>query len=251
VYFKYDTSDIVLADVSFSVRKGEIVALVGPSGGGKSTIVDLLCRFHDPLKGRITIDGIGLRDLSFASLRGLLGVVTQETLLFNDTVANNIAYPQGPENKERLIAAARAANAHDFITQLPQGYQTVIGNRGTMLSGGQRQRLAIARALMKDPEILVFDEATSSLDTEAERLVQEAIDRLMAGRTTIVIAHRLSTILNADKILVIKNGRIVEQGRHQELLQCGGTYRRLYDLQFEANHADTDKSQITPTGRTT
>lgn len=247
VSFRYDTSDLVLHDVSFTVRKGEIVALVGPSGGGKSTLVDLLCRFHDPLKGSVTVDGHDLRDLSFNSLRGLLGVVTQDTILFNDTVAANIAYPDGGSDRDHMIAAAKAANAHEFIMELPQQYDTEIGNRGMTLSGGQRQRLAIARALMKDPQILVFDEATSSLDTESERLVQEAIDRLMVGRTVIVIAHRLSTILHADQILVVKDGRIVEQGRHEQLLERGGLYRRLYDLQFENNHADKDQSQIPST----
>jgi subfamily B ATP-binding cassette protein MsbA len=247
VSFRYDTGDLVLRDVSFAVAKGEIVALVGPSGGGKSTLVDLLCRFHDPANGTVRIDGHDLRELSFNSLRGLLGMVTQDTILFNDTVAANIAYPDGAQQSDRMINAARAANAHDFIMELPEKYETVIGNRGMMLSGGQRQRLAIARALMKDPQILVFDEATSSLDTESERLVQEAIDRLMVGRTAIVIAHRLSTILNADKILVVKEGRIVEQGKHEQLLQQGGLYRRLYDLQFDQNHADQNKSQIPPT----
>ncbi|MFH2056840.1 MAG: ABC transporter ATP-binding protein [bacterium] len=250
VSFRYDTGEIVLKDVDFSVRKGEIVALVGPSGGGKSTMVDLLCRFHDPLSGKITIDGHDLRELSFKSLRSLLGVVTQETILFNDTVAANIAYPGGQNEQSRMIAAAKAANAHEFIMEMPEQYETIIGNRGLMLSGGQRQRLAIARALMKDPQILVFDEATSSLDTESERLVQEAIDRLMSGRTVIVIAHRLSTILNADQILVVKSGRIVEQGKHEQLLQQGGLYRRLYDLQFNNNHADKDQSQI-PSARDT
>lgn len=248
VSFEYNPGEIVLEDIYLTVKKGDIVALVGPSGAGKSTLVDLLCRFQDPIKGSIKIDGVELKDVSFASLRGLLGVVTQETLLFNDTVANNIAYPQSPNDKDRLIAAAEAANAHGFITEMPRGYDTVIGNRGMMVSGGQRQRLAIARALMKDPQILIFDEATSSLDTESERLVQEAIDRLMAGRTTIVIAHRLSTILHADKILVVKDGRIVEQGRHEELLRRGEVYRRLYDLQFKGNNADATGEKISTTG---
>lgn len=239
VYFKYQTGEVVLEDINFSVKKGEIVALVGPSGSGKSTLVDLVCRFHDPLGGSIKIDGNDLREVSFNSLRGLLGVVTQETILFNDTVANNIAYPTGVDNTEKLRQAAAAANALPFIDEMPNRFDTVIGNRGMMVSGGERQRLAIARALMKDPEILIFDEATSSLDTESERLVQEAIDRLMAGRTTLVIAHRLSTILHADQILVLKDGRIVERGRHEELLRLNGVYRRLYDLQFERNNAVT------------
>ncbi|MCK4856447.1 MAG: ABC transporter ATP-binding protein, partial [candidate division Zixibacteria bacterium] len=248
VYFEYDTGDMVLEDISFSVKKGEIVALVGPSGAGKSTLIDLLCRFHDPARGAVLIDGVDLRQVSFTSLRHLLGVVTQETILFNDTVANNIAYPSGRDDRQKLEQAAHAANADEFISQMPQGYDTVIGNRGMMVSGGQRQRLAIARALMKDPDILIFDEATSSLDTESERLVQEAIDRLMAGRTTIVIAHRLSTILHADNILVVKEGRIVEQGKHEELLRRHGVYRRLYDLQFENNHANDTRKEIAATG---
>jgi subfamily B ATP-binding cassette protein MsbA len=197
----------------------------------------MVCRFHDPLQGTIKIDGVDLRNVSFISLRKLLGVVTQETILFNDTVANNIAYPSAIPDLARVQQAAQAANAHQFISDMPNGYDTVIGNRGMMVSGGERQRLAIARALMKDPQILIFDEATSSLDTESERLVQEAIDRLMVGRTTIVIAHRLSTILHADQILVMKAGRIVERGRHEDLLRLNGVYRRLYDLQFERNNA--------------
>jgi subfamily B ATP-binding cassette protein MsbA len=248
VSFEYNPGETVLENISLTVKKGEIVALVGPSGAGKSTLVDLLCRFQDPIKGSIKIDGVDLKVVSFSSLRGLLGVVTQETLLFNDTVANNVAYPHAPDDRQRLIAASEAANAHGFITEMPNGYDTVIGNRGMMVSGGQRQRLAIARALMKDPQILIFDEATSSLDTESERLVQEAIDRLMAGRTTIVIAHRLSTILHADKILVIKDGRIVEQGKHEELLRRGGVYRHLYDLQFEGNNVDATGEKIGTSG---
>ncbi len=237
VGFEYNPGERVLEDISFSLKKGQIVALVGPSGSGKSTLIDLLCRFHDPVGGIIRIDGVDLRDVSFASLRGLLGVVTQETILFNDAVKNNIAYPLREFDPALVEQAARAANAHSFIMEMPQKYDTVIGNRGMMVSGGERQRLAIARALMKDPEILVFDEATSALDTESERLVQGAIDRLMKGRTAIVIAHRLSTILHADLILVLKDGRIVEQGKHEELLRLNGVYRRLYDLQFEHNHA--------------
>jgi ATP-binding cassette, subfamily B, bacterial MsbA len=249
VSFKYDTGDTVLHDINFKVAKGQIVAIVGPSGSGKSTLIDLVCRFHDPLSGTITVDGVDLRAVSFGSLRRLLGVVTQETILFNDTVANNIAYPAIASDTERIRQAAAAANAHQFISDMPNGYNTVIGNRGAMVSGGERQRLAIARALMKDPQILIFDEATSSLDTESERLVQEAIDRLMVGRTSIVIAHRLSTILRADLILVLKEGRIVERGRHEELLRLNGVYRRLYDLQFERNDAVTSGAEI-PAART-
>jgi subfamily B ATP-binding cassette protein MsbA len=200
------------------------------------------------LGGSIRIDGVDLRAVSFLSLRRLLGVVTQETILFNDTVANNIAYPLVSPDRSRVRQAAEAANAHLFVSEMPDGYDTVIGNRGMMVSGGERQRLAIARALMKDPQILIFDEATSSLDTESERLVQEAIDHLMVGRTTIVIAHRLSTILHADQILVMKDGRIVERGRHEELLRVNGVYRRLYDLQFERNNALPTGTECATTG---
>lgn len=237
VSFEYNPGEPVLKDISFRVGRGEIVALVGPSGGGKSTLVDLLCRFHDPKHGSIKIDGIDLRELSFDSLKSLLGIVTQETILFNDTVANNIAYPAAATDKSRLEQAARAANAYNFIMEMPGKYETEIGNRGLMVSGGQRQRLAIARALMKDPDILVFDEATSALDTESEKLVQEAIDHLMEGRTAIVVAHRLSTILHADQIFVMKEGRIVERGKHEELLRLNGVYRKLYDLQFNQGDA--------------
>ncbi|MCM2271717.1 MAG: ABC transporter ATP-binding protein/permease [candidate division Zixibacteria bacterium] len=235
VSFSYNPGEPVLQDISFEVRRGEIVAVVGPSGAGKSTLFDLLPRFYDPLLGRVTIDGHDLRDLSLASLRGLLGIVTQETILFNDSIQNNIAYGMNGVAPEKVIDAARAANAHDFITQFEHGYQTQVGNRGVMLSGGQRQRIAIARALLKDPQILIFDEATSSLDTESEMLVQQAIDRLMANRTTLVIAHRLSTIKNADRILVLENGRIVEGGTHEQLLANGRTYSRLYEMQFRGD----------------
>ena len=237
VGFEYNEGEPVLQDISFTVKKGQIIALVGPSGSGKSTLVDLLCRFDDPIEGAIKIDGHNLRELSMSSLRGLLGVVTQETILFNDSIRNNIAYPASSDDGERLVQAAKAANAYNFVMEMPNKFDTIIGNRGMMVSGGERQRLAIARALMKDPEILIFDEATSALDTESERLVQEAIDHLMNGRTAIVIAHRLSTILHADLILVLKDGRIVERGRHEELLRLGGVYRRLYDMQFERNDA--------------
>ena len=237
VSFEYNPGEPVLEDINFTVTKGQIIALVGASGSGKSTLVDLLCRFHDPITGQIRIDGINLREISFASLRGLLGIVTQETILFNDSVRNNIAYPNSGVDDARLHQAAKAANAYDFVMEMPDKFDTIIGNRGMMVSGGERQRLAIARALMKDPEILVFDEATSALDTHSERLVQEAIDHLMAGRTAIVIAHRLSTILHADVILVMKDGRIVERGKHEELLRLNGVYRHLYDLQFERNNA--------------
>ncbi|MBK7141272.1 MAG: ABC transporter ATP-binding protein [bacterium] len=235
VGFSYNPGEPVLRDISFEVKRGEIVAVVGPSGAGKSTLFDLLPRFYDPLQGRITIDGIDIRELSLGSLRGLLGIVTQETFLFNDTIHSNIAYGMQGVAKEKLIEAAKAANAHDFIMQFEHGYDTQVGNRGVMLSGGQRQRLAIARALLKDPQILIFDEATSSLDTESEMLVQQAIDHLMANRTTLVIAHRLSTIKNAHRILVLENGQIVESGTHEQLLANGRLYARLYEMQFRGD----------------
>jgi len=230
VSFRYD-ADPVLRGVDLTIAPGEIVALVGGSGAGKSTFVNLLPRFYDVSEGRITIDGHDIRDVSLLSLRTLMGFVTQEVVLFNDTVRNNIAYGSDGE-EQRVVDAAKAANAHDFISALPHGYDTEIGESGVLLSGGQRQRLAIARALFKDPPILILDEATSALDTESERLVQGALERLMQGRTTLVIAHRLSTIRSADKIVVLDKGAIVETGPHEELLARRGIYRKLYDLQF-------------------
>jgi subfamily B ATP-binding cassette protein MsbA len=212
-----------------------MVAIVGPSGAGKSTLIDLLPRFYDPQQGSVMIDGVDIRTVSLKSLRGLMGIVTQETYLFNDSIRRNVAYGLNGIPDELVAEAARMANAHDFILEQPDGYDTVVGNRGVMLSGGQRQRLAIARALLKNPPILVFDEATSALDTEAEKQVQEAIDRLMSGRTTLVVAHRLSTIQNADRILVIEHGRVVECGAHNELMKRDGLYRRLYEIQFGDN----------------
>jgi subfamily B ATP-binding cassette protein MsbA len=240
VVFSYDTGDRVLDDVSLEVKKGEILAVVGPSGAGKSTLFDLMPRFYDPQQGVIEIDGVDIRRYTLKSLRSLMGIVTQETLLFNDTVRNNVAYGLDDVSDEVLHEAARMANAHDFIMNLPEKYNTVIGNRGVMISGGQRQRLAIARALLKDPKILIFDEATSSLDTESEILVQEAISRLMQSRTTLVIAHRLSTITSADRIVVLENGRIVQQGKHRDLVDQGGLYARLYNMQFR------DVTEVTP-----
>ncbi|HET7585825.1 MAG TPA: ABC transporter transmembrane domain-containing protein [Gemmatimonadaceae bacterium] len=233
VSFAYD-AEPVLSDITFTARPGDVVALVGPSGAGKSTLVDLIPRFYEPTAGRILLDGVDTREIRLASLRSLIGIVSQETVIFNDTVLNNIAYGSTPGQytQEQVEAAARAANAHGFITELPQGYQTLLGERGARLSGGQRQRIAIARALLVDPPILILDEATSALDTESERLVQEAIDRLLAGRTVFVIAHRLSTIQHAHQILVLERGRIVERGTHAELLSGRGMYSRLHALQF-------------------
>ena len=223
----------VLRDIDLTARKGEVVALVGPSGSGKSTLVDLIPRFYEPVSGRILIDGIDTREIKLPALRALTGIVSQETVLFHDTVRNNIAYgAPGRYSQQQIEAAAKAANAHSFITQLPQGYDTLLGERGTRLSGGQRQRLAIARALLSDPPILILDEATSALDTESERLVQEAVDRLLQGRTVFVIAHRLSTITHAEQIVFLDRGEIVERGTHAELLEKRGAYSRLYELQF-------------------
>ncbi len=237
VGFAYD-AEPVLRDISFTARRGEVVALVGPSGAGKSTLVDLIPRFYEPTTGRIRLDGVDTQDITLASLRALTGIVSQDTVLFNDTVRNNIAYAAaGRFTDAQVEAAARAANAHDFIRELPEGYETVLGERGTRLSGGQRQRLAIARALLADPPILILDEATSALDTESERLVQEAIDRLLSGRTVFVIAHRLSTVQHASQILVLDRGRIVERGTHASLLALGGVYGRLHALQFGARAA--------------
>jgi subfamily B ATP-binding cassette protein MsbA len=232
VCFRYD-QDMVLADMNATIRRGEVVAVVGPSGAGKSTFVDLVPRFYDPSSGSILIDGIELRSVELKSLREKIGIVTQETILFNDTVRSNIAYGLDNCPLERIIVAARAANAHRFIEDMPHGYDTVIGERGVKISGGERQRLALARAILKNPPILILDEATSALDTESEILVQEAIEHLMSGRTSIVIAHRLSTVQHADRILVISAGRIVEVGKHEELVRNEkGLYRKLYDLQF-------------------
>jgi subfamily B ATP-binding cassette protein MsbA len=224
----------VLHGISLTLRRGEVLALVGPSGAGKSTLVNLLPRFYDVTGGAILLDDHDVRDLTLASLRKQIGKVTQETVLFNDTVRHNIAYGQPDAPIERIEAAARAALAHDFILRMPQGYDTVIGERGARLSGGERQRLAIARALLKDAPILILDEATSALDTESEAAVQAALANLMQGRTVLVIAHRLSTVRRADRIAVMEHGAITELGTHEELLAMGGTYRRLYDLQFGA-----------------
>ena len=237
VSFRYDDADEKILDsINFEVSKGEILALVGPSGGGKSTIVDLVPRFYDPLKGRILIDGIDIRDIKIDSLRSKMGIVTQETFLFNGSVKQNIAYGITGCPQEEIERAAKMANAHEFIMQMPHGYDTMIGERGVKLSGGQRQRLTIARALLKNPDIMIFDEATSALDNESEILVQDAIDKLMVNRTTFVIAHRLSTIRNATKILVIDRGKIIQQGTHQQLInETDGLYKKLYEMQFRDN----------------
>ncbi len=233
VGFHYNQGSFVLDDIDFEVKKGQVVALAGPSGGGKSTIVDLIPRFYDPTGGRVTIDGRDLREVEIRSLRNLLGIVTQETILFNDTVFNNVAYGQAEIGREAVERALDAACALDFVRELPQGLDTIIGDRGVMLSGGQRQRLAIARALLKDPPILIFDEATSSLDSESEQLITQAISNLLSGRTVVIIAHRLSTIRKADLILVVENGRIVQTGDHNDLILEGGLYKKLYDLQYQ------------------
>ncbi|HSC31275.1 MAG TPA: ABC transporter transmembrane domain-containing protein [Gemmatimonadaceae bacterium] len=223
----------VLSDISFTADKGDVVAIVGASGAGKTTLVDLIPRFYEPTAGRIVLDGVDTREITLESLRALTGIVSQETVIFNDTVRSNIAYGRsGRYTDAQIEAAARAANAHEFIAELPRGYDTPLGERGTRLSGGQRQRIAIARALLVDPPILILDEATSALDTESERLVQEAIDRLLAGRTVFVIAHRLSTIQHATEILVLDDGKVVERGTHDELLALRGAYWRLHSLQF-------------------
>ncbi|MEO8910048.1 MAG: ABC transporter ATP-binding protein [Gemmatimonadaceae bacterium] len=242
VGFSYGDA-LVLTSIDFSARKGEVVALVGPSGSGKSTMVDLIPRFYEPTSGRITLDGIDTREIKLPVLRSLTGIVSQETVLFHDTVRNNIAYgATGKYTQAQIEAAAKAANAHEFIVELPRGYDTLLGERGTRLSGGQRQRLAIARALLSDPPILILDEATSALDTESERLVQEAVDRLLQGRTVFVIAHRLSTITHADQILVLERGEIAERGTHAGLLTRRGAYYRLYSMQF----GDADEASMVP-----
>src|SRR5438309_1104418 len=242
VTFSYGEAP-VLIDINLTARKGEVIALVGPSGSGKSTLVDLIPRFYEPTEGRILVDGIDTREIKLPALRTLTGIVSQETVLFHDTVRNNIAYgATGKYTQAQIESAARAANAHEFIIELPAGYDTMLGERGTRLSGGQRQRLAIARALLSDPPILILDEATSALDTESERLVQEAVDRLLQGRTVFVIAHRLSTITHADQILVLERGEIVERGTHAELLARRGAYHRLYSLQF----GDADEASMVP-----
>ena len=231
VHFSYDGSREVIDGISFEIRKGETVALVGPSGGGKSTLSELVPRFYDTSSGDILIDGRSIRDYKQESLRGRMSVVAQETILFNDTIESNIALGRAGATHEEIVEAAKIANAHNFIMESPEGYNTNIGDRGAKLSGGQRQRLSIARAILKNPELLILDEATSALDTESEKLVQEALTSLLKGRTSVVIAHRLSTIHNADKIIVIDGGRIAEQGTHTELMAKNGIYAKLIEMQ--------------------
>ncbi|MFQ5451867.1 MAG: ABC transporter ATP-binding protein [Nitrospinaceae bacterium] len=230
VRFHYREDREVLKGISFSVEPGQVVALVGPSGAGKSTLVQLLHRFYDPVAGEIRVDGIPLKQIRLESYWKQIGIVPQETLLFGGTIRENIEYAKPAASREEIIAAARAANAHDFIMDCPEGYQTIVGEKGIRLSAGQRQRIAIARAILKNPRILILDEATSALDNESEQLIQEALERLMRGRTTFVIAHRLSTIHNADKIIVLDRGRVVESGTHPELIDKKGLYHRLYTL---------------------
>ncbi|MBC8204578.1 MAG: ABC transporter ATP-binding protein [FCB group bacterium] len=239
VYFSYRSGKQVLININLTISKGEVIALVGPSGGGKTTLTNLALRFYDPDSGSITIDGVDLRDLDLNDFRRKVGIVTQEINLFNETVFNNIAYGRPDIPLEKVIDAAKLANAHDFIVKLPNGYDTMIGEKGSRLSGGQKQRIAIARAVLKDPELLIFDEATSSLDSEAERLIQEALELLIKGRTVIIIAHRLSTVRYAGKILVIDKGEIVEEGSHEELMSQEGEYKHLHDLQYRVDPVDS------------
>jgi ATP-binding cassette subfamily B protein len=248
VSFSYSENRVGLTSISFIVEPGQMVAFVGPSGAGKTTMTQLVPRFYDPQSGAILVDGVDTREMQLASLRSHIGIVTQETYLFHDTIEANLKYARIDVSEEEMISAAKAANIHDFIAALPEGYQTVVGERGHKLSGGERQRLAIARVLLKNPKILILDEATSSLDSVNESLIQQALVPLMEGRTSLVIAHRLSTILQANKILVVEHGSIVESGRHSELLKRNGTYSRLYNQQFgEEEQAADSAVSTTPT----
>jgi subfamily B ATP-binding cassette protein MsbA len=245
VSFQYNSnSGPVLKNINLKARKGEKIALVGMSGVGKSTLMDLLPRFYDPKEGRILIDGIDIRDVTLSSLRAQIGIVSQEIILFNDTFANNIRFGRLDASEQDIIEAAKAAYAHNFIMESPQGYNTVIGDRGVRLSGGERQRIAIARALLKNPSILILDEATSSLDTESEYMVQKALENLMKNRTTFIIAHRLSTVRNADKIIAMEGGRIVEIGTHDQLVNAQGIYNKLYDIQFRIQESKSEGSYL-------
>jgi ATP-binding cassette subfamily B protein len=233
VSFSYSESRTALTNISFSIEPGQMVAIVGPSGAGKTTLTHLVPRFYDPQSGQILLDGVDIRNLQLASLRSHIGIVTQETYLFHDTIESNLKYARPDVGDDEMVAAAKAANIYEFITRLPEGFKTVVGERGHKLSGGERQRLAIARVLLKDPKILILDEATSSLDSVNESLIQEALVPLMRNRTSLVIAHRLSTVLAADRIFVVEDGQVLESGAHAELLSLNGTYARLYKQQFK------------------
>lgn len=221
----------MLKNININIQKGETIALVGPSGGGKSTLADLIPRFYDPVEGEVQIDGVSLKDITVESIRAKMGIVSQESILFNDTIFNNIAFGKPECTLEEVMQAAKVANAHEFIAQMEGGYEAKIGERGTKLSGGQRQRISIARAILKNPDILILDEATSALDSESEKLVQDALTNLMKNRTSIVIAHRLSTIQEADKIYVMQDGEIIEEGKHENLMEKGGVYKKLIEIQ--------------------
>ena len=233
VSFYYHPEEPILQDINLEVKKGEMIALVGPSGVGKSTLLNLLPRFYDPQEGKVEFDGVDIREVKIKSLRHLMGIVTQEIILFNDSIKNNIAYGKLEADFDEIAAAAKAAHADEFIMKFPRQYETMIGDRGMKLSGGEQQRIAIARAILKNPPILILDEATSALDSESECLVQDALDNLMRGKTTFLIAHRLTTVRRADRIVVMFKGRIVGAGRHDELIKTNPLYRRLYDMQFK------------------